>query len=223
MANPRKPFYRLVDICARWKMSESDIAAYVLAGELVIATVVAGLHLEYGTLDERTPGHWEQVPLGTRNHTGPIDLLPPDGWLAIENGERKVSQFHADPKRYVAIQTEGGGDAELVIRRGALVFNHTEILRFEAVNDITPAPAVMPDPGFTRRGPHPRFDWDVFWVEVCHTVFVDGLPRSQGALVRQMDQWFAARAETPPATSTVKKKLIPLWRRINPDALASAP
>ncbi len=223
MADPRKPFYRLVDIGTRWTMSESDIAAYVLAGELVISAVVAGLHLEYGILAERTPGHWEQAPLGTRHHTGPIDLLPSDGWHVIENGEWKIRHFRTELNHYVAVQPEEGPDAHIVVRRRALVLSRTEVLRFEAVNGITATPVVTPDPGFTRRGPHPRFDWDVFWVEVCHTVFVDGLPRSQGALVRQMDQWFAAHAEKPPATSTVKKKLIPLWRRINPEALASVP
>ncbi len=74
-----------------------------------------------------------------------------------------------------------------------------------------------------RRGARSQFDWDAFWVEVCAVVFVDGLPQSQGALVRQMDQWFAEHATKPPSTSTVKKKLIPLWRRINPEALANAP
>ena len=35
-------------------------------------------------------------------------------------------------------------------------------------------------------------------------------------------QWRAIPKDLPPR-STVKKKLIPLWRRINPEALANAP
>ena len=78
MANPRKPFYRLDEICMRWQMSESDIASYVVTGELTIAVVLAGLQLEYGTLEQRSGRRCVRIPLGTLHHTGPIDLLPSD-------------------------------------------------------------------------------------------------------------------------------------------------
>jgi len=222
MTNPRKPFYRLDEICARWQMSEPDIASYVVTGELTIAAVLAGLHLEYGTFEERAAGNCIRVPLGSRHHTGPIDLLPSDGWHAIEEGQRKVSHFRTEPNHYLEIPRQPGVDVYFLVRRGALVLKYAEVVRFETAHGITPVAAAFPDLAPTRRGARPQFDWDDFWVEVCHTVYVDGVPASQGALVRQMDKWFAEHATKPPATSTVKKKLIPLWRRINPEALASA-
>jgi hypothetical protein len=222
MANPRKPFYRLDEICARWQMSESDIASYVVTGEVAIGVVLGGLQLEYGAYEQRPGVGCVRVPLGVRQHTGPIDLLPSDAWHVIEEGQRKVSRFRADPDHYLELAGERGSDAAFLVRRTSLALTHAEVVRFEEANGIAPLLAV-PSDGMPRRGAPPQFDWDDFWVEVCHTVYVDGVPESQGALVRRMDQWFAERVAKPPATSTLKKKLIPLWRRISPEALGSTP
>ncbi len=223
MSNPRKPFYRLEEICARWQMSEWDIASYVLAEELVISAVVTGLQLDHGTLRDDAPGDVVRLPAGSRRHTGPIELTPSDGWHVIQDGERCVNQFRAAPNCYSELSRKADSDVGLVVRRVALVFGHAEIERFEAANGLNPA--VVPPVIVTsiRRGPPPQFDWDRFWVEVCHLLYVDGVPKTQGELIRRMDRWFSEHAEKPPATSTVKKKLIPLWRLINPEALASAP
>lgn len=222
MGQSLKPFYRLDEIRARWEMSEWDIASYVVTGDLVIAAVVAGLQLESGTCDERGQGHRVCTPTALRHHTGPIELLPSDGWRAIQEGECAVREFRTEAGHYLAIPRRDGDEVHLVVRRSALVFNRHEIERFEMTNGVSPAAA--PVVAFAARpGPRPKFDWDGFWVEVCVLVYVDGLPPSQGALVRQMDKWFAEQAEKPPATSTVKKKLIPLWRRISPEALANTP
>ena len=223
MVNLRKPFYRLDEICMRWQLSEADIASYVVADELTISTVLAGQQLEFGAYEERPGGTVIRVPIGARHHTGSVDLLPSDGWHAIDEGQRKVSRFRAEPNRYLEVAGDRGSDASLLVRRASLVFNYAEVVRFETANGITPALDLVADVVPRRRGAPPQFDWDDFWVEVCHTVYVDGVPDSQGALVRRMDQWFAERMMKPPATSTLKKKLIPLWRRISPEALASSP
>jgi hypothetical protein len=223
MANPRKPFYRLDEICVRWQMSESDIASYVVTGELTIAVVLAGLQLEYGTYEQRPGRSCVRIPLGARHHTGPIDLLPSDGWHVIEDGQRKVSCFQAEPNHYLEVAGERGSDTAVLVRRASLALNHAEVVRFEVANGVTPALDLIADDTTRRRGAPPQFDWDDFWVEVCHTVYVDGVPDTQGALVRRMDQWFAERVTKPPSASTLKRKLIPLWRRIGPEALVSAP
>ncbi len=222
MATPRKPFYRLDEICARWQMSEADIGSYVVTGELTIGVVLAGLALEYGAFEQRPSGGCVRVPLGVRHHTGPIDLLPSDAWHVIEDGQCKVRGFLTEPDQYVGVAVERGSDAFFLVRRTSLALNHAEVVRFEGINGIAPL-MVVPSDTTPRRGAPPQFDWDDFWVEVCHTVYVDGVPESQGALVRRMDQWFAERVTKPPATSTLKKKLIPLWRRIGPEALANSP
>ena len=38
---PRKPFYRVTELCARWSMTETDIAAFVLADELTLSIAVS--------------------------------------------------------------------------------------------------------------------------------------------------------------------------------------
>jgi len=223
MTNTRKPFYRLDELCTRWRMSEWDIAGYVITGKLRVAAMVAGLQVEFGTNATPATGRARRRPLGSRIHSGPIELLPDDGWHVIEDGERKVSRFWAEPDQYVEIPRDTATGSHIVVRRAALMLSLDEIDRFEQAHGITPMAAVLIVDEPVRRGARSQFDWDEFWVEVCAVVFVDGLPPSQGALVRQMDQWFAAHATKPPLTSTVKKKLIPLWRRINPESLASAP
>lgn len=223
MTNTRKPFYRLDELCDRWRMTDWDIAGYVITDKLRVAAMVAGLQVEFGSCANPSIKKARRRPRGSRIHSGPIDLLPDDGWHVIENGECKVSRFRAELDQYVEIPRDSPAGPHLVVRRAVLVFNQDEIDRFEQANGISPTVAALMTDEPARRGARSQFDWDEFWVEVCAVVFVDGLPSSQGALVRQMDQWFAEHATKPPATSTVKKKLIPLWRRINPEALASAP
>jgi hypothetical protein len=122
------------------------------------------------------------------------------------------------PAEHLALLREDAATALNAAKR-----NYAEVVRFETANGITPALDIIADVVPRRRGAPPQFDWDDFWVEVCHTVYVDGVPDSQGALVRRMDQWFAERMMKPPSTSTLKKKLIPLWRRIGPEALGGSP
>ena len=67
-----------------------------------------------------------------------------------------------------------------------------------------------------RPGAPTRYDWDGFWVEVCRRIYEDGVPHTQGELIRLMLDWFTNTGRRIPDTSTLKKKVSPLWRQIAP-------
>lgn len=90
-------------------------------------------------------------------------------------------------------------DVFFLVRRGALVFNYAEVVRWEAANGITPVAVTLRDASSARCDARLKFDWDDFRVEVCYTARVDGVPAASGAFVRQMDEWLAEHAGKPPA------------------------
>ena len=57
---------------------------------------------------------------------------------------------------------------------------------------------------------------DSFWIEVCRIVHEDGIPRTQSELVNRMNEWFDDQDRGSPDTSTIKKKLKPLWHTLRP-------
>jgi hypothetical protein len=47
-------------------------------------------------------------------------------------------------------------------------------------------------------------------------IFADGLPKSQGELVREMLDWFQSRSDhQTPDESTVRRKVALVWRELN--------
>jgi hypothetical protein len=48
------------------------------------------------------------------------------------------------------------------------------------------------------------------------------VPPSQAALIRHLQQWFAAQERKVPDESTLKRKLKPLWEMVAPEARRAA-
>lgn len=115
-----------------------------------------------------------------------------------------------------------GGDpfAEHEVLKADLVVRDAETTRFET-EQLLPATDATDRGGLGQRGAPPRYDWDEFWCEVAVSMHLNGMPASQAAMVRRMEEWFAARDQHPDR-STVKKKIALLWRR-HQEALARLP
>jgi hypothetical protein len=61
----------------------------------------------------------------------------------------------------------------------------------------------------------PRYDWDTFFVAIARRIYDNGLPKTQGELVREMLDWFQARHEDhTPDESTVRRKVAMVWREL---------
>jgi hypothetical protein len=230
---PRKPFYRVTELCKRWSMAPTDIAAFVLADELVLSIAVSQLPTETGYYEEVDDDQWCRVPTGRKRFSGTLDLRRDDAWTALIVGSAGVGSFRVPPGDY--LEYTGDDDAPLHIEAEQLVVRRSELERFEtdqaaaAVAAATAATAIaagsLPSPaaeanGERHRGPPRKYDVDGFWRHICWIIYDQGLPAKQIEMVRQMREWFEARLGigNGPDESWIRKKIAPLWRDIQPNS-----
>lgn len=223
-----KPFYDLDEICSCWGITQRDLTAFVLAGELTLSATVAGLRVIYGTVEEVDINQWEMIPDGHRFIIGTVDMLRDDAWMVLREGSHEIVRLKAPDGEYVTID-DHHCDSRHIVRRDDLVVCRAEVDRFEAAHpelatiagkagsadrahDQGEAGGVRS--GQSRPGAPQRYDWDGFWVEVCRRIYEDGVPETQGELVRLMLDWFGESGRCVPDTSTLKKKISPLWGQI---------
>jgi hypothetical protein len=64
-----------------------------------------------------------------------------------------------------------------------------------------------------RAGGAIRYDWEQLGYGLVARVAKDGAPPSQSELVRWAQDWFATRGDVPDE-STVRRRLMPLWREL---------
>lgn len=219
----RKPCYGLAEICERWGVSELDIANFAIAGELTLSIVVAQLPLEEGSVEEVDDGHFVDMPERRFRFTGTLDLRAHDAWHVMMTGAHGVTAFRAEPAMYRCIWVVSDDAEHLDVPRERLVVRHAERERFEAEQAaaVTSAEAPSVIARTSQRGAPPKYDWDEFYCELAVSLQIEGLPESQAAIIRRMEQWFAARDQYPDQ-STIKKKVALLWRRYH-EALERLP
>lgn len=210
MSLPPKPFLRLDEVCRRWGVTEDDIADHAFANTLVLSARVMGVRVEVGVYEELNDGVLERIPDGFETLIGTPDLHVRDAWAALKTGQARVFAFRlGDVDRYM-VPVDGDG---VQVLAEDLVVRLEEVERFDRKGRPSATLAVVPGPR-QPRGKPARYDWDAFWVEVCRRVHEEGLPDTQGALVRHMLDWFAETGRDVPDDSTVKKKIAPLWRAL---------
>ncbi|HYZ82393.1 MAG TPA: hypothetical protein VE571_14045 [Solirubrobacteraceae bacterium] len=217
----RKPHYGIDEVCRRWGISEADLAGFVIERELTLSVVVAGITVEVGSIEVLDERDWHRIPEGRRTLTGAVDLRHWDAWHALTEGTRSIRGFLAEGDRYVDVASQDDEDGVYVVTRDRLIVRRGELERFEAAQaqlqsqaNGAGAPAeVVVAMAAAPRGPVPQYEWDAFWREVARIMLFEGPPESLAALVRRMEAWFAERPKQPD-TSTIKKKLSPLWRMV---------
>lgn len=219
----RKPCYGLAEIGERWGVSELDIANFAIAGELTLSIVVAQLPIEEGSVEEVDDGHFVDMPERRFRFTGTLDLWAHDAWHVMMTGAHGVTAFRAEPGMYRCIWVPSDDAEHLDVPRERLVVRHGERERFEAEQAAAATSAEAPSviARTSQRGAPPKYDWDEFYCELAVSLQIEGLPESQAAIIRRMEQWFAARNQYPDQ-STIKKKVALLWRRYH-EALERLP
>jgi len=60
-------------------------------------------------------------------------------------------------------------------------------------------------------GAPPRYDWNAFAGAVARRVHDEGMPASQGELIRDMLDWFGTTFGAVPDESTVRRRVQALW------------
>lgn len=217
----KKPCYGLAELCQRWSVTELDIANFAIAGELTLSVVVVRLPLEEGSVEEMEDGHFADIPERQHWFTGTLDLWPHDVWQVMTAGSHDVTSFRAEQGRYRSLWSRDAETGAFTVPRDRLVLRHAELERFEAAQEVAAAAPPPPPIHVVARGALPKYDWDEFWCEAAVSMQIEGMPPTQAAMVRRMEEWFAARDQHPDR-STVKKKIALLWRR-HQEALARLP
>jgi hypothetical protein len=106
----------------------------------------------------------------------------------------------------------------VTLKTSSVLVARTEAERFErehalfghhaAGNDQHSAKAIEAPVG--QSGAPARYDWNAFAGAVARRVHDEGMPASQGELVRDMLDWFAASGAVPDE-STVRRRVQALW------------
>ncbi len=219
----KKPFYRLDEVCARWGMSQQDVAAFAHEGDLVLAFIAPRMPVSVGEWDKTDERQWAPIIHGIDYISGLTELTAKDAWDILRAGEHDITQVLAKDNYFVDIRSASGGGGSFTVSVEDIVVRHSELEKFETAQGVGPmgasatAAAAMTISARTR-GVTPTHDWDAFWVAVCLRLYCNGVPESQAALIRIMQDWFSTTGRGIPDDSTLKKKLKPLWHEVRCDA-----
>ena len=128
---PRKPFYDLPELCERWSLSDADIAAYVLEGELTLSIAVGGVRVETSDLEEDAEGRPFSIPTGTRWIVGTMDLGRVDAWTVLRNGSRAIGRLLGLKGEVLVLPDQDDERGAILVERQALVVRRAEMERFQ--------------------------------------------------------------------------------------------
>ena len=204
-------------------MSEADIAAFVLANQLVLSIAVSQLPLQSGYYEVIDASNRCAIPTERRRFTGTLDLRLDDAWTALTVGNCGVSYFRAKPDEFIEYMP-GDDCGALHVEAPVLVVRRDELERFETAQRLAaaaPIVAVADGPrGGKHRGAPAKYDVDEFWRETCRIIYHVGPPPKQGDMVRKLHDWFEKSHGfgNAPDESWIRKKIVPLWPDIQPDS-----
>ena len=221
---PRKPYYGLAELCNRWSLEESDIAAYVLEGELTLSIAVAGVWVDTSDHEDDADGRWFLIPTGRRSIIGTMDLSRVNAFAVLESGSQEVGRFFSPTGEYLDLPDSDDHPKTLLVERHGLVVRRAEMERFEQAQGIGAAPAAgdaLPKSSSLARprGAPPKYDWEGCWCEIGKTIHEPGVPASQAEWMRQLLDWFEKRLgpDNLPSESSIKLRLSKIWPHVKPD------
>ena len=107
----------------------------------------------------------------------------------------------------------------ITITAPEVLVTRAEVERFEQQHDVwsSPAPREIKLPVLPERhrvagpGAPPQYDWNAFTGAVARRVHDEGMPASQGELIRDMLDWFGTTFGAVPDESTVRRRVQALW------------
>ena len=212
MAAPNITYLTLADLCERWGLKHSHICPLALDQNLTFSIGLSLVRADVGTWEQADDDQWFRIPGGTKRLTGIYDLSRNDAWSVIKFGQHKIdSVVSPEPDGYIEFQS-GYDSTEIMVDSDDLLIRREEVERFEkrhATPEKSERQTTAPRGG---PGSPQKYDWDAFWIEVCRRVHDDGLPTTQAAMVRELQDWFDSNADVSPDPSTIKKKLTRLWK-----------
>jgi hypothetical protein len=204
MPLPPKLFYPICEIASRWSVSPIDIVGWAIDGRITLSAALPLVEAKRG-----------------RPVDGLVEISGQEVFDLFDAGTNKkstvrVQRFRRRPgARWEKIVTPADG---VPLKPSGVIIARTEAERFErehgifghhaAENDQPPAKACEGPIG--QSGAPARYNWNAFAGAVARRVHDEGMPASQGELVRDMLEWFAASGRVPDE-STVRRRVQALW------------
>lgn len=208
MPLPPRLFHPLTDVATDWSVMPLDIVDWAIGGLLELSLAAPPIKTDSSST------LWGLVEIAG------VDVR--ELFLPRKEGEttvaiRRIREHGETEWRWIS-EPAGG----LVIAARDILITQAEVERFtnqfhpdrDARYGSTKQPS-QPPPRTRPAGPGapPRYDWDRFFVEITRRIYVQGLPRTQSELVREMADWFYARGR-PPDESTIRRKVALVWREL---------
>lgn len=216
----RKLFYPADDACARLGLSLLELAVLVSEEKITVSTAIPGLMVEEGRYETAPDGTRQAVAESTTHVRGIVPLRPDDGWYVLRAGSQMIFSLGAEPGRYRRIVSGGDDERGYTVIREEVGVSHAELLRYDALLKSLDDEQATARPG---RGGHSGYDWRAADLEAFRRIYFEGVPESQGALIRHVAAWFASRGGRVPDESTLKRQLRRIWAEFGSEGRQSGP
>ena len=205
MPLPPRPFHVLNDVAVRWSAMPIDIVGWAMGGLLAVSAALPPIR----TASSRVLSDVLEIA-----GSDVIPLFRPDGARLESVAIRRIRSQGEMDWQWIAEPPEG-----ITISAPEVLVTRAEIEGFERRHDLCggPVPREMKqvDRPEHRRvaspGAPPRYDWNAFAGAVARRVHDEGMPASQGELIRDMLDWFGTTFGAVPDESTVRRRVQALW------------
>jgi hypothetical protein len=194
MKLPKREFYTVHEVAARWGYTIADVAGWSAAGHFDILTgIPPAICGEKVIAGEVIISAFDILPMFRRCGTG-----PQTAWLRRVRTKGEADwQLITDPLEGVEVSV-----ADLLI-------SGQHVHRFEEKNEL-----------FRRvsgsTGSVSPYDWEGMLQALALRIHERGLPASQGELVAEMQDWFVEHSDgnDVPDERSIRRRITPIWREL---------
>lgn len=194
MKLPKREFYTVHEVAARWGYTIADVAGWSAAGHFDILTgIPPAICGEKVVAGEVIISAFDILPMFRRCGTG-----PQTAWLRRVRTKGETDwQLITDPIAGVEVSV-----ADLLIAG-------LHVHRFEEKNEL-----------FRRvsggTGSVSPYDWEGMLQALALRIHERGLPASQGELVAEMQEWFVEHSDgnDVPDERSIRRRITPIWREL---------
>jgi hypothetical protein len=118
----------------------------------------------------------------------------------------RIKRLEASDWLYITTPEEG-----VLVSIGDMMILGQDVHKFEMTNDLFGRVA-----GGAGLGDSGEYDWAGMNVEITRRVFEEGLPKSQGEWIRELQDWFSMQSEggTFPDEKSIRLRLAPILKAL---------
>lgn len=194
MKLPKREFYTVHEVAARWGYTIADVAGWSAAGHFDILTgIPPAMCGEKVVAGEVIISAFDILPMFRRCGTG-----PQTAWL------RRV-RTKSDPEWQLITDPVAGVEVSVA----DLLISGQHVHRFEEKNEL-----------FRRvsgsTGSVSPYDWEGMLQALALRIHERGIPASQGELVAEMQEWFVEHSDgnDVPDERSIRRRITPIWREL---------